>query len=86
MHSRQHYICLVNKLIMEGTCTCSLTLIEPLLRGYLSYKATFSFSQGRPLKTGLILLSVDTLDQLTIGVYLLLLLVTLSTIGFILSF
>ena len=36
--------------------------IESLLIGNLSYKATFSLSQGRPLKTGLILLSVDTVD------------------------
>jgi hypothetical protein len=36
--------------------------IEPLLRGHLSYKANLSFSQRRPLKTGLILLSVDTVD------------------------
>ena len=33
-------------------------LIEPLLRGHLSYKATFSLSQRWPLNTGLTVLII----------------------------
>jgi hypothetical protein len=48
---------LSSHLYLEVTFSCPVIekyiLIEPLLRGHLSYKATFSSSQRGPLNTGL---------------------------------